>query len=57
MVIPSLFNATHHPAMAIPCGMSEGLPLSLMLVGKHFNEGTIYQAAHAFQELTDWKTM
>jgi amidase len=51
------FNLTHHPAMAIPCGMSEGLPISLMLIGKHFDESTIYQAAHGFQEGTDWKEM
>ncbi len=51
------FNLTHHPAMAIPCGMSEGLPISLMLIGKHFDESTIYHAAHGFQEGTDWKEM
>ena len=51
------FNATHHPAMAVPCGMSQGLPVSLMLICKHFDEPTIYRAAHGFQEGTDWKTM
>ncbi len=51
------FNITHHPAMAIPCGMSEGLPISLMLVGKHFDESTIYRAAHGFQDGTNWKEM
>ena len=45
------FDITHHPAMAIPCGKSEGLPVSLQLVGKHFDEPSIYKAAHAFQEL------
>ena len=35
------FDITHHPAMAIPCGMSKGLPVSMMLVGKHFEESTI----------------
>ena len=43
------FNLTHNPAMAIPCGMSEGLPISLMLIGKHFDESTIYRTAHGFQ--------
>jgi amidase len=43
--------------MAIPCGMSKGLPVSMMLVGKHFEESTIYQAAHAFEAATDWKKM
>ena len=51
------FDITHHPAMALPCGMSEDLPISLMLIGKHFDESTIYRAAHGFQEGTDWKKM
>ncbi|MBT5897878.1 MAG: amidase [Rhodospirillaceae bacterium] len=51
------FDISHHPAMAIPCGMSKGLPVSMMLVGKHFNESSIYQAAHAFEQGTNWKRM
>ena len=51
------FDITHHPAMAIPCGMADGLPLSLMLVGRHFDEPTIYRAAFAFERMTDWKSM
>lgn len=51
------FDITHHPAMAIPCGMSKGLPVSMMLVGKHFDESTIYRAAHAFEQSGDWKKM
>jgi amidase len=35
----------------------EGLPIGLMLVGKHFDEATIYQAAYAFEQATDWKEM
>ena len=51
------FDITHHPAMAIPCGMSKGLPVSMMLVGKQFDESTIYRAAHAFEQSGDWKKM
>jgi len=51
------FDITHHPAMSIPCGMVDGLPVGLMLVGKHFDEMTIYRAAHAFEQIGDWKTM
>ena len=51
------FDLSHHPAMAIPCGMSDGLPVSMMLVGKHFDEPTIYRAAFAFEQSADWKTM
>jgi amidase len=49
------FDISHHPAMAIPCGMSEGLPVSMMLVGKHFDEPTIYRAAYAYEQAGDWK--
>ncbi len=49
------FDVTGHPAMSIPCGMSGGLPIGLMLIGKHYNESTIYRAAHAFEQLGDWR--
>jgi Asp-tRNA(Asn)/Glu-tRNA(Gln) amidotransferase A subunit family amidase len=51
------FDVSHHPAMAIPCGMSDGLPVSMMLVGRHFDEPTIYRAAYAFEQAGDWKKM
>ena len=51
------FDISHHPAMAIPCGMSDGLPISMMLIGKHFDESTIYRAAYAFEQSDDWKSM
>ena len=51
------FDISHHPAMAIPCGMSDGLPVSMMLVGKHWDEPTIYRAAAAFEGAGDWKKM
>ncbi len=51
------FDITHHPAMTLPCGLIEGLPVGLMLVGKHFDEPTIYRAAHAFEQAEDWKKM
>jgi amidase len=51
------FDITHHPAMSLPCGMVDGLPVGLMLVGRHFEEPTIYRAAHAFEQSGDWKKM
>ena len=44
------FDATGHPAISIPCGMPDGLPVGMMLVGKHFDESTIYRAAFAFEQ-------
>jgi amidase len=49
------FDVTGHPAMNIPCGLSDGLPVGMMLVGKHYTETTIYRAAHAFEQLGDWR--
>jgi amidase len=48
------FNATGHPAISVPCGMSDGLPVGLMLVGKHWDERTIYRASAAFERSGDW---
>ena len=49
------FDATGHPAMSVPCGQSAGLPIGLMLIGKHWEESTIYRAAHAFEQAGDWR--
>ena len=51
------FDVTGHPAMSVPCGMSQGLPVGMMLVGKHCAETMIYQAAHAFEQSEDWKSI
>ena len=51
------FNSAGHPAMSVPCGLSEGLPIGMMLVGAHYGELKIYQAAHAFEQSGDWRAM
>ena len=43
--------------MSIPCAMSDGLPIGMMLVAKHFAEATIYRAAYAFEQSGDWRRM
>lgn len=50
-------DVTGHPAMSIPCGMRDGLPIGMMLIGKRFDEPVIYRAAHAFEQSGDWKDM
>jgi amidase len=50
------FNVTGHPAISLPCGMEDGRPIGLMLVGRHYAEGTIYRAAAAFERAGDWTT-
>jgi amidase len=51
------FDVSGHPAMSLPCGMSQGLPIGMMLAARHYNESTIYRAAHAFEQLGDWRNM
>jgi aspartyl-tRNA(Asn)/glutamyl-tRNA(Gln) amidotransferase subunit A len=49
------FNLSGLPALALPCGFaSAGLPLSLQLAGRPFDEETVLRAGHAYQQATDW---
>ena len=36
--------------MSVPCGLIDGLPVGMMLVGRHGAEATILRAAHAFEQ-------
>ena len=40
--------------MSIPCGMVDNLPVGLQLIGDYFAEGRLLNAAHKFQQATDW---
>jgi amidase len=51
------FDCTHHPAMSLPCGKVDGLPVGMMLVGRAFGEEAIYRAAAAFEKGVDWKSI
>lgn len=44
------FDVTGHPALSLPCGQVEGLPIGLMLVGAFHGEAMVYRAAHAFEQ-------
>lgn len=46
-------NLAGLPGMSIPCGFDEGLPLGLQIIGRPFDEATMYQAAYAFEQATD----
>src|SRR5213083_909548 len=43
------FDVTGHPAITVPAGMSAGLPVGMMLIGSHWEDGTVLRAADAFQ--------
>jgi aspartyl-tRNA(Asn)/glutamyl-tRNA(Gln) amidotransferase subunit A len=46
-------NLAGVPAISVPCGLSNGLPLGLQIIGKHFDESTIYRVAHTFEQATE----
>jgi amidase len=49
------FDLTGSPTISVPCGFStEGVPLSLQLVGRHEEEGLVMQAGHAYEQATEW---
>src|SRR5271170_3187936 len=49
-------NLAGLPAMSIPCGFVQGLPVGLQIVGPHFSEAKLLNVAHIFQRETDWHT-
>ena len=49
-------NLTGHPAMVVPAGFVEGLPIALMLTGKLWGEATLARAGAAFEVATQWHT-
>jgi amidase len=57
-VIPNTapFDATGHPAISLPCGLVDGLPVGLQLVGKHWQESVLYRLADAFEQSGDWRS-
>lgn len=53
--ITTPFNIGGQPALNLPCGFSkDGLPISLQLAGRHFEEALLFRVGHAYQQRTDW---
>lgn len=48
------FNLTGLPALSLPCGFHDDLPVGLQVVGRAFDEGTVLRVAAAYEEATDW---
>jgi aspartyl-tRNA(Asn)/glutamyl-tRNA(Gln) amidotransferase subunit A len=47
-------NLAGLPGLSLPCGFVDGLPMGLQLIGPHFSEGKLLNAAHQFQLETEW---
>jgi aspartyl-tRNA(Asn)/glutamyl-tRNA(Gln) amidotransferase subunit A len=49
------FNLTGQPALSVPCGFTRGgLPIGLQLVGRPYDEATLFRAGTAYEAVTDW---
>ncbi len=49
------FDISGHPAMSLPCGLRNGLPVGMMLVSRHCDEPAIYRAGNAFEQSYNWQ--
>ena len=49
-------NLAGLPAMSLPMGFKNHLPLGLQIIGNHFDEAKILSLAHHYQKITDWHT-
>ena len=49
-------NMAGLPALSLPCGFHENLPIGLQLIGNLLDESTILRAAHAYEQATPWHT-
>lgn len=47
-------NLSGLPALSIPAGFSEGLPIGMQLLGAHFSEAALLSLAHQYQQITHW---
>jgi aspartyl-tRNA(Asn)/glutamyl-tRNA(Gln) amidotransferase subunit A len=48
-------NLAGVPGISVPCGFtSNNLPVGLQIIGKHFDEESIFKVAYAYEQSTDW---
>jgi len=51
----AVFDMTGHPSLSVPCAMSAGLPIGMMLTGRHFDDATLVRIADAYERNFDWR--
>jgi len=49
-------NLAGVPSISLPCGFTNGLPIGLQIIGKHFDEATVLRAAYSFEQNTEHHT-
>jgi len=50
-------NPAGVPALSLPCGFADGLPVGMQLIGPQLSEDRLFQIGHAYQAATDWHTL
>jgi aspartyl-tRNA(Asn)/glutamyl-tRNA(Gln) amidotransferase subunit A len=55
LTIPSCLAGL--PGLSIPCGLSDGLPVGLQLIGRQFGENTLFRAGHALEQALGFDTV
>jgi len=45
-----MFNLTHHPGLTVPCGTVDDAPIGMMFVGKRFDDATLFELGHAYEQ-------
>ena len=48
-------NIAGLPALSLPCGYDQGLPVGLQIIGAHWQEPTLLQVAYAYEQAAGWK--
>jgi len=48
------WNSTGMPALSVPCGFSNGLPIGMQIIGSPFTDDTVLAVGDAYQQITDW---
>lgn len=49
------FDMSGHPSLSVPCGKANGLPVGLMLTGRHFDDATLLRVGHTFEQQMAWE--
>lgn len=53
-ILTTPINLAGVPSISVPCGFTNGLPLGLQIIGKHFDEALLYKVAHAYEQATEF---
>jgi aspartyl-tRNA(Asn)/glutamyl-tRNA(Gln) amidotransferase subunit A len=53
-IFVTAINPAGVPALSVPCGFADGLPVGLQLIAPHFGEPTLFRVGHAYQQTTNW---